>query len=333
MALFALRALGVSFHHVFASDVDPNARAFLQENHPADIMYHDLRNRHLDDMPSVDLHIAGFPCQPFSSAGLLQGFGALGENGLLFFHILEYIKVQQPRAFLLETVAGLLTVNQGACFQEIWLSLSALVGYQSQWRLMNTWDHGVPQNRPQVFIVGMLQRMCFTPFQFPGPLPPTELELFLELRLWRPSLEDLPPTSQCVARQNVLGILHALRHAGHDPFDEPWVIDCDSSAARCHAVRGVSPCITRSRGGSGGHWVTKRGQRMTVDEAMRLQGWMGPFARVLPAQQMGRHLGNAMSANVVERLLCRLLPAMDLWPAGLLEDRWAAGTAVAAFRD
>ena len=190
MALFALRALGVSFHHVFASDVDPNARAFLQEHHPADIMYHDLRNRHLDDMPSVDLYIAGFPCQPFSSSGFLQCFGAFGGKGLLFFQILEYIKVKQPRAFLLENVAGLLTVNQGTCF-----SLSALVGYQSQWRLMNTQDHGVPQNRPQVFIVGMLQRMCFTPFRFPDPLSPTPFELFLDLRVMPAMILSMSPGS------------------------------------------------------------------------------------------------------------------------------------------
>lgn len=151
--LLALRALGIVFHHVFASEIDPQARRTLQANHPADIVYTDLRRRDLHAVPQVDVYIAGFPCQPFSLAGLQHGFMAHGGNGLLFFDILAYIKLKQPIIFILENVAGLLTVDGGQCFHAIWMGLSSLWAYNVHWRVLNTCQHGIPQNRPRVFLL------------------------------------------------------------------------------------------------------------------------------------------------------------------------------------
>ena len=191
---------------------------------------------------------------------------------------------------------------------------------------MNTREHGVPQNRARVFIIGVLQDRDTGSFAFPSPLPPSSIENFLDPRLGRPSFADLPPISASTAHDNVLRILTSLSNSAHDPFNEPWVIDCDSSAERSRVFWDVSPCLTRSRGS--GHWLTNRGRRMTTDEMLRLQGWLGPFAHGSSRAQLGLHLGNAMSVNVVERLLCKLLPAAGLWPASALRDRWAADAAV-----
>ena len=84
------------------------------------------------------------------------------------------------------------------------------------------------------------------------------------------------------------------------------------------------PCLlTRSK-----IWISNRGRLLNARERCRLQG-MNPddFKQVVSDAQWRKQLGNAMSVNVVERLLARLLPAVGL--TGALPDRWASGTAVA----
>ena len=75
-------------------------------------------------------------------------------------------------------------------------------------------------------------------------------------------------------------------------------------------------------------WISNRGRLLNAHERCRLQG-MNPndFKQVVPDAQWRKQLGNAMSVNVLERLLARLLPAVGL--TGALPDRWASGTAVA----
>merc|ERR1719422_1557751 len=75
-----------------------------------------------------------------------------------------------------------------------------------------------------------------------------------------------------------------------------------------------------------GHWVTSRSRRMTKAEMMRMQG-MHPesFKVAVSSAQLGKQIGNAMSANVLERLFARALPAAGLVHHGSLVDRWEAG--------
>ena len=70
---------------------------------------------------------------------------------------------------------------------------------------------------------------------------------------------------------------------------------------------------------------------MTLQEMMRLQGWLGPFTQTTTDAQLGQMLGNSMSVNVLQRLLCRLLPAAGLCPASLLlPDHWEAAAVAEA---
>ena len=83
--------------------------------------------------------------------------------------------------------------------------------------------------------------------------------------------------------------------------------------------------MTRSRGG--GHWITSRGRCMNVDEQLRCQGMEARskrFKQVISDRQLCSQIGNAMSQNVVERLLVKLLPAAGLVSTRRrLVDRWA----------
>ena len=102
----------------------------------------------------VDLICGGFPCQAFSIAGKRLGFDE--ARGTMFFEIARAVKQIQPRLLLLENVKGLLNHDKGKTFGVILKTLDEL-GYDAEWRVLNSKNYGVPQNRERVFIVGHLR--------------------------------------------------------------------------------------------------------------------------------------------------------------------------------
>ena len=111
--IIALEKSGVSYDHVFSSDMDPHVVKMIEANHSPRILYGDIRNRDVMQVPYVDLYVAGFPCQPFSVAGKKQGFWDEQGRGTLFFDIINYINEKRPKVFILENVRGLATINGG----------------------------------------------------------------------------------------------------------------------------------------------------------------------------------------------------------------------------
>ncbi|HAC2943771.1 TPA: DNA cytosine methyltransferase [Listeria monocytogenes] len=106
---------------------------------------------------TIDIICAGFPCQAFSIAGKRLGFEE--TRGTLFFEIARAVKQIQPRYILLENVKGLLSHNKGETFATILTTLNEL-GYDAEWRVLNSKNHGVPQNRERVFIIGYPRGVC-----------------------------------------------------------------------------------------------------------------------------------------------------------------------------
>ncbi len=116
--------------------------------------YGDIKKIVPSKLPDFDLLVGGFPCQSFSIAGKRKGFK--DTRGTLFFEIARIIAAKKPRLLLLENVKGLLSHQQGRTFGIILATLDEL-GYDLQWQVLNSKDHGVPQNRERVFIVGHLR--------------------------------------------------------------------------------------------------------------------------------------------------------------------------------
>ncbi len=121
-----------------------------------------------DDIPEHDVLLAGFPCQPFSIAGVSKK-NALGRphgfrceaQGTLFFDVARIIEHHQPEAFLLENVKNLVSHNQGHTFKVIHQTLTEELGYQVHWRVIDARVF-VPQHRERIFIVGFRDRNRFT---------------------------------------------------------------------------------------------------------------------------------------------------------------------------
>lgn len=102
-------------------------------------------------VPEHDILTAGFPCQPFSSAGKKRGLR--DPRGTLFAMIIQVLARTGPEHFVLENVKRLLSMERGSHFATILTELTSL-GYEVEWRLLNAMDFGIPQNRQRVAIVG-----------------------------------------------------------------------------------------------------------------------------------------------------------------------------------
>lgn len=127
----------------------------------------DITKVPVESIPEHDLLLAGFPCQPFSIAGvskknaLNRPHGFLDETqGTLFFNVAKIIQHHQPRAFLLENVKNLVNHDKGRTFEVIHRTLVEL-GYQIHWKVINS-KAFVPQQRERIFIVGFREKNDFT---------------------------------------------------------------------------------------------------------------------------------------------------------------------------
>jgi DNA (cytosine-5)-methyltransferase 1 len=328
--VMALQNLGVEVNHVFSCDVNPHAKATIMANYPPKIFFDDLTQRDNAKAPTADLYVAGFPCQPFSTAGLQQGFSDARGRGEIFWRVRDYLEQQRPRVFVLENVSGLVKIKGGEYYRAILEALGALKTYNVYSKIMDTKEHGIPQSRRRIYFIGISKHHDDGSFRFPDPVARPSIELFLDPPDKRQVVRgSLPPTRSTTARTNVRRALKELSASGCNPLKVPYVVDCDSSGYRMKWLKEASPCITCSR--AAGHWVTSRGRRLTKGEMMRLQGMKPEKFKVAVSQaQLGKQIGNAMSVNVLERLFVCALPAAGLVAHSTLTDRWAGGRTPAA---
>ncbi len=150
---------------VFTSEWDKFAQQTYCANYPNETIYGDITKIDCESIPKHDILLAGFPCQPFSQAGLKKGFA--DTRGTLFFHIEQILKEKQPQAFLLENVKQLQSHDKGKTLETI-INHLKLIGYHNvQYKVLRARDFGLPQNRERIYIVGFLNSDI--KFNFPEP--------------------------------------------------------------------------------------------------------------------------------------------------------------------
>ena len=180
-ASFALKRLGIDYELVGYSDIDKYANQCFKQNHCPDDIDDKLRLgdvTKVDEktLPDFDLLTGGFPCQAFSVAGRMQG--EADPRGTLFYEIIRIAEHKQPKYMLLENVKGLTTKKFKDTFDKILGELDR-IGYYVYWKILNTKDYGIPQNRERVWFVCMHKDLVANPhiFNFPEK---EELKLFLK---------------------------------------------------------------------------------------------------------------------------------------------------------
>lgn len=164
---------------VFTSEWDAYAQKTYAENfrdgHP---VHGDITQIKAQDVPDHDVLLAGFPCQPFSIAGVSKK-NALGRahgfacetQGTLFFDICRIIEAKKPRAFLLENVKNLVSHDKGRTFDVIRRALTDDLGYHIHYRVIDG-AHFVPQHRERILIAGFREPEAAAAFDWNAlPLP------------------------------------------------------------------------------------------------------------------------------------------------------------------
>lgn len=143
---------------VFSSDIDKYARITYEANF-GDFPHGDITKISEKEIPSFDILLAGFPCQPFSYSGRNEGFEDK-TRGTLFFDIIRIIKYHKPKMFLLENVKGLKSHNSGKTLKIIEESLTEL-GYHIKWEIIDSLKFNVPQKRERWYCVGFNKNLEF----------------------------------------------------------------------------------------------------------------------------------------------------------------------------
>lgn len=173
---------------VFTSEWDRYAQLTYKANYDCDHeIAGDITKVSASDIPEHDVLLAGFPCQPFSIAGVSKknalnrphGFRCEAQ-GTLFFDVARIIEYHKPRAFVLENVKNLVNHDKGKTFRVIHHALTEELGYQVRSKVLNarSW---VPQHRERIFIVGFREPndFSFDDFEIPDPLNGPRLRTIL----------------------------------------------------------------------------------------------------------------------------------------------------------
>jgi len=200
----------------FACEIDKFARASFLSRFKPKLMFQDMTKIDWNNPAlSTNIVIAGLPCQAFSIAG--KRLGEQDKRGILIYDFYRYLKVHQPEIFILENVKGLKSINKGEIFLNWQRILGRSVngkviddphpetlGYNLHWKVLNTKNFDLPQNRERIFIVGVRSDIPNI-YEFPE-------NRILKLRL-RDMLEENVHEKYYLSEQLISSFLkHADRH-------------------------------------------------------------------------------------------------------------------------
>lgn len=162
------QAFGDDIETVFVSEWNRFANETYRANFPDEFeIVGDITEVPADEVPGHDILLAGFPCQPFSIAGVSKK-NSLGRatgfadqtQGTLFFDVARIIDARRPRAFLLENVKNLVSHDRGNTFRIIMSVLTEDLGYHVHWKVVDG-KNWTPQHRERIYIVGFREEVPF----------------------------------------------------------------------------------------------------------------------------------------------------------------------------
>ena len=281
---------------VFTSEWNKYSAQTYLENFNDFKVYGDITEINEKLIPDHDILLAGFPCQPFSQAGLKKGFS--DTRGTLFFDIERILIHKKPQAFLLENVKQLKGHDKGRTLETIIAHLKE-IGYNNiQYKVLRARDFGLPQNRERIYIVGFLNNDIT--FEFPKPtFEPTRVKDILEKNVdERFTISDkLWAGHQRRKRENKLkgkGFGYGMVNKNSEYTN--------TLSARFY--KDGSEVLIQQEG--------KNPRKLTPRECARLQGFPDSFKIPVSNTQAYMQFGNSVPVNVVEKVAEQMLKHINM---------------------
>lgn len=280
----------------------------------------DITQVSAEDIPDHDVLLAGFPCQPFSIAGVSKK-NALGRphgfecttQGTLFYDVARIIAAKRPHAFLLENVKNLRSHNGGDTFRTIMEVLQGELGYTVQWRIIDGKSF-VPQHRERILIAGFREDtgFDFAAMQLPDPLSGPRLSSILhrdgETPIEHDGLRYVDAAGKVQSKYTLTQKLwqylqdYAAKHRAAGNGFGFGLVGADD-VARTLSARyykdGSEILIRRGRG---------RPRRLTPRECARLMGFPDSFRIPVSDTQAYRQFGNSVVVPVIQAVAQHMKP-------------------------
>lgn len=304
---------------VFTSEIDKYCQQVYEHNFGV-IPSGDITKIEAKDIPDFDILAAGFPCQPFSYAGKLEGFND-ETRGTLFFDIVRIIKEKKPKMFLLENVKGLKSHDKGKTMDTILKTLKGL-GYTTYWTILNSHDFGVPQVRERWYCVGFREKIKFefptgtnsntvlrdimNPDNDDPSLKLSEFELerirhhfaSSDIRVQHDNSKYAPNT-----KKGKYGVYSFQKSDGTLRFHIGDIAKTQIQEAYYCCLDSLAPAIIANREPK--LWDLER--RLSVDECRKLQGFPDWFEFNVSNMQAKKQLGNSIAIPVVDAIVRNMI--------------------------
>lgn len=297
------QAFDNDIHTVFVSEWDKKAVETYKANFGEDIdVAGDITKVDERDIPAHDILLAGFPCQAFSLAGHKRGFD--DARGTLFFDVARIIKHHKPKVVFCENVKNLVNHDRGRTFNVIREILEDL-GYKVFYKVLNSKDFGVPQNRERIYVVAFRNDITVADFTFPEKVDDT--------KVINDIIEENEVSPKYYLSSSYLTSLekHKARHAskGNGFGYEIRPLNTVAGAVVCGGMgrernlivdkrlTNFTP-VTHIKGEINKHFVRK----MTPREWARLQGFPNDFKLVVADTHLYKQFGNSVTVPVIRAI-------------------------------
>ena len=268
---------------VFSSEWDKDAALTYSANF-GETPVGDITKIEPESIPDFDVLLAGFPCQPFSIIGDMEGFKH-ETQGTLFFNIEKILQVKKPKAFMLENVRNLTAHDNGRTFKIILSHLKAL-GYDVHAKVLNALDYGAPQKRERIIICGFRDK---TPFEFPPPIPLDQ----------RKTVKDIiDPAAESDKRLFVRDRIRESRMERMVDKDYPKPYISHENVAGSITPHPFS-CALRA-GASANYILINNERRPSEREMLRIQGFPDTFRIVVGYGKLRHQAGNSVAVPVIK---------------------------------
>lgn len=316
-----IEASGIKAKSVYTNEINDSCEKTYKKNFGIGFDSKDIFEINPSSLPDFDMLCAGFPCQPFSSAGKELGFK--DSRGAVFFRLISVMEEKKPPIVFLENVPNLLRHDKGKTFRVITEKLQD-AGYSVSFAILDSAYFGVPQSRSRIYLVGLrkdlygerlvqftekrTERTPFRPFIIHGDrsIPVTErwneyIDYYLGIKTLGEMSFEVPRTRK------------ALERIAPNCNLQDCVFQVRSSGVRALSIDSPLPTFTVLNSGGGAHIpiLSKERRHLSVNEMKRVMGFPDSYDfTAVSRTDAAKQLANAVCPPVIASVFQDIMRAI-----------------------